>query len=78
LPEEPADEKPLLHVGGAQAVYTDNIPAQIQYTALGHLHRMHRVGVNPCPVYYSGSPLSYSFGEANQKKYVLLVDAAPG
>lgn len=78
LPEEPADEKPILHVGGAQAIYTENIPKQIQYTAAGHLHRMHPVDSAPCPVYYSGSPLSYSFGETNQKKYVLLVDAEPG
>ena len=78
LPEEPEDEKPILHVGGAQAVYTGNIPKQIQYTALGHLHRMHRVDSNPGPVYYCGSPLSYSFAEANQKKYVLIVDAEPG
>ncbi len=78
LPEEPADEKPILHVGGAQVLYTENIPNQIQYTAIGHLHRMHRVDSAPCPVYYSGSPLSYSFAEANQKKYVLLVDVEPG
>lgn len=78
LPEEPADEKPILHVGGAQAVYTENIPKQVQYTAMGHLHRMHRVDSNPAPVYYSGSPLSYSFSEANQKKYALLVDVEPG
>ncbi|MEN6454710.1 MAG: exonuclease subunit SbcD [Prolixibacteraceae bacterium] len=78
LPEEPDDEKPILHVGGAQAVYTENIPGQIQYAALGHLHRMHGVDVRPCPVYYSGSPLSYSFAEANQKKYVLIVEAEPG
>jgi exonuclease SbcD len=78
LPEEPADEKPILHVGGAQVIYTENIPDQIQYTAIGHLHRMHKVDSAPCPVYYSGSPLSYSFAEANQKKYVLLVDVEPG
>jgi len=78
LPEEPADEKPILHVGGAQVIYTENIPKQIQYTAIGHLHRMHRVDSAPCPVYYSGSPLSYSFAEANQKKCVLLVDVEPG
>ncbi|TNF44995.1 MAG: exonuclease SbcCD subunit D [Bacteroidetes bacterium] len=78
LPDEPDDEKPILHVGGAQEVYTGNIPKQIQYTALGHLHRMHKVDGEPCPVYYSGSPLSYSFAEANQKKYVLLIDAEPG
>ena len=47
LPEEPADEKPILHVGGAQAIYTENIPKQIQYTAAGHLHRMHLVDSAP-------------------------------
>lgn len=78
LPEEPADEKPILHVGGAQVIYSANIPNQIQYTAIGHLHRMHRVDSQPCPVYYSGSPLSYSFAEANQKKFVMIVDAEPG
>jgi exonuclease SbcD len=75
LPEEPEDEKPILHVGGAQVVYPENIPTQVQYTALGHLHRMHNAGKSP--VYYSGSPLSYSFAEANQKKYVLVVEIEP-
>lgn len=78
LPEEPAEEKPILHVGGAQVIYTENVPKQIQYTAIGHLHRMHKVDSQPCSVYYSGSPLSYSFAEANQKKYVLVIDAEPG
>lgn len=78
LPEEPEEEKPILHVGGAQAIFTENIPRQIQYTALGHLHRMQQVDSSPSPVCYSGSPLSYSFAEANQKKYILLVEAEPG
>ncbi len=78
LPEEPDDEKPILHVGGAQPVYTEDVPIQIQYAALGHLHRMHCVDNQPSPAYYSGSPLSYSFAEANQKKYVLIIEAEPG
>jgi exonuclease SbcD len=78
LPEEPDDEKPILHVGGAQAIYSENIPHQIQYVALGHLHRMQTVDIVPCPAIYCGSPLSYSFSEANQKKYVMLLDANPG
>jgi exonuclease SbcD len=78
MPEEPDDEKPILHVGGAQAVYTSNIPKQIQYTALGHLHRMHFQQKEPNVVAYAGSPLSYSFSEAEQQKYCLLVDAVPG
>ncbi|MEA3505720.1 MAG: exonuclease SbcCD subunit D [Bacteroidota bacterium] len=77
IPDEPTDEKPILHVGGAQAVYTENIPKQIQYTALGHLHRKRLVSDNSSPIIYSGSPLGYSFGEANQKKYVIVIDALP-
>lgn len=78
LPEEPEDEKPILHVGGAQVIYSENIPIQIQYAAFGHLHRKQIIDTNPCPVIYSGSPLSYSFAEADQKKYVLLIDIEPG
>ncbi len=78
LPEEPEDEKPILHVGGAQVIYTENIPAQIQYTALGHLHRKQNVGSPPGTVIYPGSPLSYSFSEADQKKYVIVADILPG
>ena len=75
IPEEPDDEKPVLHVGGVQAVYTKNIPENIQFTALGHLHRMHSPGRN---AWYCGSPLSYSFAEAGQKKYILLAEIEPG
>jgi exonuclease SbcD len=39
---------------------------------------MHRVDSEPCPVYYSGSPLSYSFAEANQEKFVVLAELEPG
>jgi exonuclease SbcD len=74
---EPEDEKPILHIGGAQAIYSENIPPQIQYTALGHLHRHHQVGGIDAPVVYSGSPLSYSFGEAEQDKAVILIDVVP-
>ncbi len=76
-PEEPEDEKPILHVGGAQAIYSENIPSHIQYTALGHLHRFRVIDSVPCPVVYSSSPLSYSFGEAGQEKHVIIIDAEP-
>ena len=78
LPDEPEDEKPILHVGGAQVIYTENIPQQIQYTALGHLHRKQEVDSFPGQVIYSGSPLSYSFSEADQKKYVVVTEILPG
>lgn len=78
ISEEPDDEKPILYVGGAQAVYTSSFPSQIQYVALGHLHRKQIVDEKPCPVVYSGSPLAYSFSEANQDKYVMIADIEPG
>lgn len=75
---ETEDEKPILHVGGVQQVYSYNLPAQLQYAALGHLHRAQVVSENPCPIIYSGSPLAYSMSEENQQKYVFIVDVEPG
>jgi exonuclease SbcD len=73
--EEPDDEKPILYVGGAQAIYSSNIPSQIQYVALGHLHNYQVIDLQPCPVVYSSSPLAYSFAEVDQEKYVVLIEA---
>ncbi len=77
-PEEPDDEKPILHIGGASAVFTEDVPKQMQYVALGHLHRYQTVSATPCPVCYSSSPLAYSFSEADQQKQVVLVEVAAG
>ncbi|MCK8142490.1 exonuclease subunit SbcD [Flavobacterium sp. I-SCBP12n] len=74
--EEPDGEKPL-RIGNADIVYTDCIPLQMQYTALGHLHRFQNVGGHSSPVVYSSSPLSYSFSEAGQDKKVVLIDVEP-
>jgi DNA repair protein SbcD/Mre11 len=76
-PEEPDDEKPILHIGGSQAIYSKNIPSNIQYAALGHLHRKHIVSNEPCPLVYCGSPISYSFSEAGQKKFVSIAEIEP-
>ena len=74
--EEPEGEKPL-RIGNADIVYTDCIPEQIQYTALGHLHRFQNIGGHTSPVIYSSSPLSYSFSEAGQDKKVVIIEAEP-
>ena len=75
---EPESERPILHVGGTQALFTRNIPSQIQYAALGHLHRYHAVGHDSIPIVYSSSPLAYSFSEADQEKKVVLIEAQAG
>ncbi|HHH54672.1 MAG TPA: exonuclease subunit SbcD [Bacteroidetes bacterium] len=76
--EDSDDEKPILYVGGAQAMEVDLIPGNIQYTALGHLHRYQNVNTDSSPVIYSGSPLSYSFAEAGQDKFIVISDVLPG
>lgn len=77
VPEESEDEKSVL-IGGAGAVFTDMVPEQMQYVALGHLHRLQNMGGAPCPCVYASSPLAYSFGEAGQQKYVVIVDLEAG
>lgn len=77
-PDEPADEKPILHIGGAQAIYSENIPSSLQYVALGHLHRYQEIDKERMPIVYSSSLLSYSFAEAGQEKYVVLLSLDPG
>lgn len=78
MPEEPEDEKPILHIGGASAIYSENVPPQVHYVALGHLHRYQTIDKEPCPIIYSSSPLAYSFAEANQTKQIVLIDADAG
>lgn len=78
LENEDEGERSILHVGGAQPIYSENIPPQMQYVALGHLHRHHAIDKLPCPVVYSSSPLCYSFAEAGQTKKVVIIDAEPG
>lgn len=75
---EPESERPILHVGGTQALFTQNIPPQIQYAALGHLHRFQSISHDHCPVIYSSSPLAYSFSEADQEKKIVLAELNPG
>ena len=74
--EEPEGEKPI-KIGNADLVFSDIIPMQIQYTALGHLHGFQNIGTDEKPVIYSSSPLCYSFSEAGQTKYVSIINAEP-
>ena len=76
LLEEPDGEKPI-KIGNADLIYSDTIPSQIQYTALGHLHACQNIGTKEKPVVYASSPLCYSFSEAGQTKYISIIEAQP-
>jgi DNA repair exonuclease SbcCD nuclease subunit len=67
-----------LQVGGALTVDPGVLPSNAHFIALGHLHRPQQIKNAPCPVYYSGSPLAYSFSEADYSKAVYIIDAVPG
>lgn len=76
LIDEPDGEKPI-KVGNAELIYTDIIPSQIQYTALGHIHGYKNIGSETKPIVYSSAPIAYSFSEAGQQKYVHIITATP-
>ena len=59
------------NVGGAELV-PSAIFDGFSYVAMGHLHRRQHAGGR---VWYSGSPLPYSFSEADQPKGVLIYDS---
>lgn len=64
-------ESETFSVGGS-----DNIDAAVfedfDYVALGHLHGPQSVGRDT--IRYSGTPLKYSFSEANHKKSITVID----
>ncbi|MEV7277786.1 exonuclease SbcCD subunit D [Streptomyces sp. NPDC093111] len=67
---EPSDSERDITVGGV-----DSVPAGVfdgvDYVALGHLHGSQTVTPR---VRYSGSPLAYSFSEADHRKTMWLID----
>ena len=64
------------HVFG-YAIPTSSFPGHLSYVALGHLHRQQKMPHGGA-VWYSGSPLQLDFGEVDDQKGVLLVEAEPG
>lgn len=63
-----------IDVGGVSAVQRE-LFADIDYVAMGHLHRPQGLGDR---IRYSGAPLAFSFDEAGDRKSVALVTVTPG
>ena len=64
------------HIFG-YAVPASVFPGHLSHVALGHLHRQQKVP-HGGSVWYSGSPLQLDFGEVDDRKGALLIEAAPG
>ncbi|PVG83949.1 exonuclease SbcCD subunit D [Nocardioides gansuensis] len=70
---EPSDSERDISVGGVSRVATTVFDG-VDYTALGHVHGSQVLGDS---IRYSGSPLAFSFSEADQVKGSWLVDLGP-
>jgi exonuclease SbcD len=66
-----------LHIGEVYALNPQQLPANVQYIGLGHLHRPQDV-LAPSPTRYAGSLIELDFGEREQDKSVVVVEAHPG
>lgn len=67
---ELSDSESTSYVGGLDMVHTSHFD-RFAYTALGHIHKPQKMGET---IYYSGSPLPYSFSECEQEKGVWIVE----
>ncbi|GAA2719118.1 MULTISPECIES: exonuclease SbcCD subunit D [Streptomyces] len=69
----PSDSERDITVGGVASVPPETF-AGADYVALGHLHGCQTLDER---IRYSGSPLAYSFSEADHRKTMWLVDLGP-
>lgn len=69
-------ERPLV-IGETYGIPPQAIP-QVQYAALGHVHRPQEIGEAPVPTRYCGSPLQFDFGEVGYENSVTVVDLEAG
>ena len=72
--ESKESERPII-IGNYEALSTELFSPEIDYVALGHLHKPQKV--QSPHVRYSGSPIPLSFSELNYKHQVLEVNIDP-
>lgn len=69
-------ERPL-HLGEIYGLNAQQLPSNVQYIGLGHLHRPQEI-LAPSKTCYAGSLIELDFGEKDQEKRVVIVEAEPG
>jgi len=63
-------------IGGQESASLRLFPDDIDYVALGHMHRAQRVGRDT--IRYAGAPIALSLDEASYRHQVVVVDFAGG
>ncbi len=72
-----SDSEREIYIGNLDQVRQSDIPDVFDYFALGHLHRPQMVAGKK-HIRYSGSPVSLSFSERNEKKSLVLLETENG
>ena len=68
------DSERNVQIGGATATHISDFPKEVNYVALGHLHRPQTIKGTDYPVRYSGSPIPLRFNETGYRKAVYLLE----
>lgn len=72
-----SDGEREIHVGNLQGIESKYIHPDINYLALGHIHKPQRIGGSEM-MRYSGSPIYLDFSEAKYSKQVVIIDIEDG
>jgi exonuclease SbcD len=67
-----------LTLGMSYGLAAAAVPGDLDYVALGHVHRSQRVPGVAAPGRYAGSPLALDFSEDNHRKSVAIAEIAGG
>ncbi len=68
------DSERNIQIGGATAIRPNDFPDDVDYVALGHLHRPQNIKGKAYPIQYSGSPIPLRFNEARYDKKAFLLE----
>ncbi|MBC8229858.1 exonuclease SbcCD subunit D [bacterium] len=71
---EVSDSERSVQIGGSMPLSAGDLPENIDYFALGHLHRPQQIKGREYPIIYSGSPLPMTFKEATYDKKLYILD----
>jgi len=75
---ETGESERTILVGGTMRVRAVDFPEEVDYVALGHLHRPQQIKGREYPVMYSGSVLPLTFQEATYAKKIYIFDSSSG
>ncbi|HUS27713.1 MAG TPA: exonuclease SbcCD subunit D C-terminal domain-containing protein [Kofleriaceae bacterium] len=69
---EPSASERRVSIGGQESASLRMFPREIDYVALGHIHRSQRIGRET--IRYAGAPIALSIDEASYRHQVVVVD----